>query len=508
MTTTEGASPEAGGRPAAAGKGLKRGAMGLLGCTSMGLASTAPMYTMAASVGLVIVLVGVHSVSAMVLAFIPMYLQAVANRELNRVIPDCGTTFTWATKAIGPYVGWMGGWAMSIAGIVVLGNMGQVAGQYTFAAIGANDLRNNQWAVAALGVAFVLLVTYISYRGISFAAWLQTALVIVQYAAIVLLAFLMLRAVYSGDGPASSLKPEWSWLSPTGDGITWSQFLTASMICLFVYWGWDATSSMNEETKNPTKTPGRAAVLATVILLGGFTVMTLSTVSYAGAGDNGLINHDNADSIFDVVVEPLIGKWGLTVVLIITVFSAASSAQTTILPTARGTLSMATYKALPARFTSVNPRYQTPGFSTWVTTFIGLIFFLIVTAISEDTFFDILASTSLSIAFYYAVTAFACVAYFQREAFSSPRAFYNLLLCPLLSGVLMTAALIVSAIQMIRPDYTEAGTSFLGIGVVFWYGVGSLALGIPLMLLWKWKAPNFFRGITLNRDTPILAPED
>ena len=489
-------------------KGLKKGAMGLLGCTSMGLASTAPMYTMAASIGVVIVLVGVHSVSAMVLAFIPMYLQAVANRELNHVIPDCGTTFTWATKAIGPYVGWMGGWAMSISGIIVLGNMGQVAGQYTFEAVGAHDLSNNQWTVAALGVAFVLLVTYISYRGVSFTAWLQTALVIVQYAAIVILAVLMLWAVYSGNGPESSLKPQWSWLLPTGDGVTWSQFLTASLVCLFVYWGWDTAGSMNEETKNPTKTPGRAAVLATVILLAGFTVMTMSTVSYAGAGENGLITNDNAESIFDVVVQPLLGKWGLILVLIITVLSAAASAQTTILPTARGTLSMATYKALPDRFASVNPKFQTPGFSTWVTTIIGLVFFIVVTAISENAFFDILTSTSLTIAFYYAVTAFACVWYFYREAFASVRSFYALMLCPLLSGILMTIAFVLSAIQMLDPDYSEGGTSFLGIGIVFWYGVGALAVGIPVMFLWRWKAPAFFQGITLNRDTPILAPEE
>ena len=48
----------------------------------------------------------------------------------------------------------------------------------------------------------------------------------------------------------------------------------------------------------------------------------------------------------------------LTSVLLLTVaVSAASSTQTTILPTARGALAMAVYQAIPARFGTVHPRY-------------------------------------------------------------------------------------------------------------------------------------------------------
>lgn len=46
--------------------------------------------------------------------------------------------------------------------------------------------------------------------------------------------------------------------------------------------------------------------------------------------------------------------------------SALSSTHTTILPTARGTLSMAVYEAIPKRFASVHPRYMTPAFGTIV----------------------------------------------------------------------------------------------------------------------------------------------
>ena len=95
-------------------KGLKGGALGLVSSIVVGMASTAPAYSLAASLGLVVaaggvLLAGVKAPAILLLAFIPMYLIAVAYQELNKAEPDCGTTFTWASRAFGPLVGWMGG---------------------------------------------------------------------------------------------------------------------------------------------------------------------------------------------------------------------------------------------------------------------------------------------------------------------------------------------------------------------------------------------------------------
>jgi hypothetical protein len=92
----------------------------------IGVASTAPAYSLAASLGFVVLtangagLVGVKAPSIMLLAFVPMLLIAFAYQELNRAEPDCGTTFTWAARAFGPRVGWMGGWGISAADIIVM----------------------------------------------------------------------------------------------------------------------------------------------------------------------------------------------------------------------------------------------------------------------------------------------------------------------------------------------------------------------------------------------------
>ena len=80
-------------------KGLKSGALGLLSSTVVAIASVAPAYSLASSLGFVVVLIGVSAPVVTILAFVPMLLISLGYKELNRADPDCGTTFTWATRA-------------------------------------------------------------------------------------------------------------------------------------------------------------------------------------------------------------------------------------------------------------------------------------------------------------------------------------------------------------------------------------------------------------------------
>jgi amino acid transporter len=132
------------------GKGLAAGTLGLFGSTVIGLASTAPVYSLAATLGFVVLAVGAQAPVVFVIAFIPTLLVAFAYRELNRDIPDCGTTFTWATKAFGPWVGWMGGWGVAVVGIVVLGNLAQIGGIYFWLLV-APELAENELIVTVAG---------------------------------------------------------------------------------------------------------------------------------------------------------------------------------------------------------------------------------------------------------------------------------------------------------------------------------------------------------------------
>ena len=123
-----------------AGKGLEKGALGLWGNVAIGLASTAPAYSLAATLGYVVFEVGDRAPAMFILAFIPMLFIAFAYRELNRAAPDCGTTFTWGTKAFGPWVGWMGGWGLAVSAIIVLANVAEIAAIYLFDFLGLDSL--------------------------------------------------------------------------------------------------------------------------------------------------------------------------------------------------------------------------------------------------------------------------------------------------------------------------------------------------------------------------------
>ena len=125
-------------------KGLKGGALGLISSTIVGVASTAPAYSLAATLGFVVIYInGLQAPIITILAFIPMLFISYAYKELNNADPDCGTTFTWGTRAFGPKTGWMGGWGIVAADLLVMASLAQVAGQYVFFLFNANGIGNN-----------------------------------------------------------------------------------------------------------------------------------------------------------------------------------------------------------------------------------------------------------------------------------------------------------------------------------------------------------------------------
>lgn len=236
--------------------------------------------------------------------------------------------------------------------------------------------------------------------------------------------------------------------------------------------------------------------------------VTVAAMMYAGVGEDGvgLGNEANADDVFLALKDVVLGPWSWLLVIAVLV-SAVSSTQTTILPTARGTLSMAVYRALPERFATVHPGFRTPSFSTLVMGIAAIAYYIVMTIISENILADSILSLGLAIAFYYAITGYACVWYFRRELFDSRHNVVFRFLLPLLGALMLTAAFIKSAIDMADVDY---GYSVLfGIGGTFVVGIGSLALGLVLMLLWRTRPASrpFFAGKTLTEDSPVLVPD-
>ncbi len=477
-------------------KGLKGDALGLVSSIVIGVASTAPGYSLAASLGLVIAAVGLAAPAIMWVAFIPMLLVATSYYYLNRVDPDCGTTFSWGTKAFGPWVGWIGGWGIIVADIIVMANLADIAGRYTFLLFGADGAANSKYAVLAVGVLWIVVMTWICYVGIEASARTQWFLLGAELVTLVLFAVVALVKVYGSSAPLDSVRPSLDWLNPFTIDST-SALTGGVLVAIFIYWGWDSLVAVNEETEDKERTPGIAAIASTIILVAIYVVVSIAAQAYHGAQ----FLEDNADDILSALGTDVLGSPLDKLLIIAVLTSASASTQTTILPTTRTSLSMAANRAIPHYFARIHPRYLTPSTSTIWMGLLSVVWYAGLTAISQNILFDSIAALGLMIAFYYGLSGFACVWFFRRSM-KSARGILLAGVAPFVGGLILTYVFVKSIIDLSDPANSESGNSWLGLGPPLVIAIFFLLLGLVIMLL-QWRVePGFFR-----RKSELPSPE-
>jgi amino acid transporter len=504
-------------------KGLKGGALGYVSSVVVGVASTAPAYSLAATLGFVVIAInGLQAPIITIIAFIPMLCVSYGYKALNSADPDCGTTFTWGARAFGPKTGWWGGWGIVVADILVMASLAQVAADYVFQLFGANGIAGNATSgwVLLVGVGWIVVMTAICYVGIEISANFQKVLLSIEITMLLVLSVVALTKVGTGHAPAGHLTPSLSWFNPF-DVPSPESFMVGFTLMLFIYWGWDTAVSVNEETKERDKIPGRAAVTSTFILLATYALVIMSTQSYAGIGTSGigLSNPNHNGDVLTVLGTSIFGTSGfgtfLTKLLVLMVLSsAAASTQTTILPTARTTLSMAVFKAIPSAFARIHKRYLTPTVSTLamggvsIALYVGMNYLSNGNAVIQDS----VSALGVWIAFYYGLTGLSCAWYFRSTLRESPRNLWLRGILPLLGWVMLWFAMGWALWYYWKPvnSYTSWTVPIIHwqIGGVFVLDIGAVILGIVLMVVYASLRPAYFRGEVLNRDTPTRVPSE
>jgi amino acid transporter len=496
-------------------KGLKTGALGLISSVVIGIASTAPAYSMAATLGFVVVAIGLQAPVVTILAFIPMWFISIAFQQMNRADPDCGATFTWATRAFSPRVGWMGGWGVLAADIIVMASLAQIAGQYVFDLFNANGIGNNATSpwVLAVGVAWIVAMTWICYVGIEISANFQKALLGIELTMLTVLSVWALVRVGNGSAPVGHLAPALSWFDPF-KVKHFSNLVVGLADMLFIYWGWDTALNLNEETDDPENTPGKAGVISTFFLLGIYTLVILAVESFAGIGSTGigLGNTAHTNDVLSILGPAIFGHSTLAstldhLLLLMVLSSAAASTQTTILPTARTVLSMAVHKAMPKVFTKMHRRFLTPTVATVSFGVASIGLYVVMNFLSAGhVIADSVSALGVMIAFYYGLTGFSCVWYYRHHLTESVRNFFVQGVMPLIGGIILYLILGWSFWYYWQPvnSYTHWDVFHHEIGGTFTLDVGALLLGVILMLTMQAFRPAFFRGETLNRNSPTL----
>ncbi len=469
-------------------KGLKANALGFASNIVIGVASTAPAYSLAATLGFIVAVqgVGVHAPAVLLVAFVPMLLVALGYKYLNRADPDCGTSFAWTTRAFGPWVGWINGWAIFVADVLVMASLSVIAAQYTYLLFGWDHGAGSTTWIIVGAVVWIALMTWICYRGIELSARTQQFLLAAEVVILGVFAVVALYKVYA-QSPPGSIRPSLEWLNPFGMSLT--ALVDGLLLAIFIYWGWDSGVSVNEETEDPAEAPGKAAVISTILLLLIYVVVSIAAQAYRGTG----FLVANSNDVLSVLGTHVFGSPWDKLLIIAILTSASASTQTTILPTARTTLSMARWGALPSVFGKIHPRYLTPTVSTIGMGALSIVWTVLLVAFnpSQDVLGDSISAIGFAIAFYYGFVGFTSAWYFRHELRRSPGVLFRVGILPLLGGLLMLG-IFVKAFH----DYSEPVNNYskpiLGIQPTIFIGIGALLIGLPLMVACALKLHGFF----------------
>src|SRR5271170_2063658 len=471
------------GSPASSGvvdKGLKKGAIGYLSNIVIGVASTAPAYSLAATLGFILAVkgVGVHAPAVMLVAFIPMLLVASAYKYFNRADPDAGTTFAWTTRAFGPVTGWLNGWAIFLADLIVMASLADIAAIYTFKLFGFSELGGSKVAIIIAAILWIAIMTWICYRGIELSARIQQVLLGMEVFILALFSVVAFVKVYGSHPPAGAIKPSLSWFNPFA--MNFGDLVVAVLLGVFIYWGWDSGVSVNEESEDPAEGPGKAAGVSTILLVVIYLLVSSAAQAFHGVGF--LTNEANQEDVLNALGTGVLGGT-LDKLLIITVLTSASaSTQTTILPTARTTLSMAHWKAVTNVLSRMHKRYLTPTVSTLGFGALSIVITVVLLLLSESVLVDSITAIGFPICFYYGFTGVACPIYYRRDLTESARNFLLLGLGPMLGG-LMLFGIGIKAAFFYGHAANVSSKPILGITLPLWMGIGGMVLGAIIMLI-------------------------
>jgi amino acid transporter len=449
-------------------------------------------------------LVGYSTPIVLVVSFIPMALTSLAFMYLNRRDPDCGTTFSWVARAIGPKSGFIGGWVLAAAGVLVLGTLAETAIVYGLLTFGLDSQAENRTLVIGLAALLIVVMAGLAIVGSDSSIRLQVVLAVVQVA--ILLLFAVVAGVLAIRDGLPSFDSD--WLNPFSQGL--DSLVAAMLLGVFAFWGWEAATNLSEECRKPTDA-GKAGVLSTIVLLTTYILVAISVVIYLGksgffpVGESGLVMVDMSG----VVLGPM-----AFLILLAVALSALASTQSTMVPGSRAFLSMARRGALPSKLGLTHPRYKSPWVSLALLGGVAAAWFVFVSSVSETAMVDTLSSLGILVAFYYSITGIACVVYYRRHVTASVKGFLMVGVGPVLGSIGLAFMLVVGIRSVSDPADSASGSAWVGLAPPLAIAAMIVVLGGLVMLI-RWRQhPEFFRRpreaanpaqspFPLGRDTPI-----
>ena len=460
---------------------LRADTLNLFDSTVIAVSSVAPAYTLAATMAVLFLTGGIGYAGPAVIgvAFVPVLFIAISYFHLNRRDPDCGASYSWLSKLVHPTVGWFNGWVQVATSILFCISAPIVAGQYTLQLFNewgwiSASTANSIGTQAVCAGAWLAVITFICIWGIRWTSNFQWVLLIIEYVAVIGFSIWGIIKV-AVNHPAGSTGFHWSWLSPWS--IQGVGALSAGVVLgVFFFWGWDTATNLNEESKNSTKTPGHAGIIAMFLLLLVFAINIIAAQMLLPEK----AWNDHQGTILLYFAQQAAGHWAGYVMIIAVLSSTVATTQTTLLPAARITYSMARDRVFPRVFGTIQGKLKTPAVGTLILAFICMFGIVMVSNVSSinTLFSNLITNIGVLIAFYYGVTGVTCAWAYRKVAFQKTSFFFTGVLLPLLGGV----ALLYVGVKVIA----VAGWSGAYADIIV------LLIGIPLVIIARFTTKGDF----------------
>jgi amino acid transporter len=458
---------------------LKTNTLTLFDTTVIATSSVAPAYTLAATAAFLIVAVGLASPAAILVGFVPVLCIAIAYYYLNRQDPNCGASYSWVSRTLNPYVGWVSGWIQLAANVLFCAAAPLIAGAYTLQLLNSfgwisSDAANDNRLVAVVGVLWLLLVTFMVARGIRVTANFQWVLVFIEYLIVLVFALWAIGKIFGGHPAANAVSAQ--WFNPLQlhdlNGLA-----TGSALAVFFFWGWDTAANVNEESKDANESPGLAGIYSMFILLFIFLVADSAIQSFLSL--HAINDPNNQNDILYFFAQQISGTPVAYLMVLAVLSSTVATTQTTLLPSSRLTYSMSRDGVFPKAFGTIHKSWRTP----WVGTIISSALAIVVIALTVvfdnvgSIFAKLILDIGVLVALYYGITGIACAWAFRKVLLTSASRFVFAGVLPFLGGVylLLIAYVVIAPTTLPFGQSADWGTS-LPILI-------TIALGLPLVLL-------------------------
>lgn len=435
---------------------LRANALSMIESLVMGVAGSAPGFSIAVTLAALIASAGMLAPGALLIFAVPMIGISLAYKGLSARMANAGAAYEWTSRIFNKSLGYFSGWALLVASTVFMVTGAVPLGTATLSFFPDPGLVNNVFATTFVGALWFLAIGFVLITGISLTSKVQMVMSSIEL--IILTAVIVAAGIHAlRFGAINPLS--WSWF---GLNYPPGAFSNSALIVVFFYWGWDVTANLGEETDTAHQAAGNGGFFSVFVTAFYFLAFTASTLFLFSLKDaKGL--SDNL--IYDLAVRAGLGRAGGLVASFAVILSSVATLETQMLQFSRTLFAMGRDGAMPRTFGVVSERSQTPVRTMYLLLGLGLAMIILASFIPTVGLIlsDSVKAIAVQVCYYYAVAGFASAWLFRGSRKSDPGAFMAYAVFPALSA----ASLVLLAIY--------AFTTFDNLTRIV--GLGGLLLG-------------------------------